>query len=39
MRRTNDCCYVAIDVEDEYELCVDVSSLVNLDPVGGNDNG
>lgn len=30
--------YVALDVKDEYELCVDVSSLVNLDPVGGYDN-
>lgn len=34
----NDGVYVAIDVDEEYELCVDVSSLTNLDPVGGNDN-
>lgn len=34
----DDAVYVALDVEDEYELCVDVSSLVNLDSVGGNYN-
>lgn len=28
--------YVALDVDEEYELCVDVDSFVNLEPVGGN---
>ena len=31
--------YVAIDVDEEYELCVDTDDLNHLEPVRKNDNG